>query len=248
MKSHCVSFLRISLLILLFLSVNGLFIIPAFSATETISITTYYSAPYGVFNMIRLSPFDPPGFSGLGSVCTNNGEMFYSQALNEAIICNNGSWAEIQGPGLWLSNANGIYVSDNSWNVALGKNAPDTGYKLDVAGKFRADNFIAITRIVDVSQNDCQSKSKCDRDVTFTKDVSNAAILCSASTNDMPGYSDYQILTCSVYQLNVNNDNKTIKVRLATQPQQNVAPYDDVYVVGSGTSKEVTLRLIAIDY
>jgi hypothetical protein len=53
MKNICVFFLKISFLFLLLLSVNGLFIIPAFSATETITLTTYYPSPVGVYRELR---------------------------------------------------------------------------------------------------------------------------------------------------------------------------------------------------
>lgn len=56
---------------------------PVFSQNETITITTYYPAPFGVYREMRLYPNTSP------SACNanNEGAMYYDNTTNQAMIC-----------------------------------------------------------------------------------------------------------------------------------------------------------------
>lgn len=65
-----------------------------------VSLVTYYPAPQGAFNLIRLTPRDP-----IEVLCDNTKEglMFYNNdpALNVISICSQGSFSRTLGAGLW---------------------------------------------------------------------------------------------------------------------------------------------------
>ncbi|MDD2654971.1 MAG: hypothetical protein PHI86_07720, partial [Candidatus Omnitrophica bacterium] len=73
-------------------------------AAETVTITTYYPAPYGVYNVLRLNPND--SFTP-GAACTNRGEMYYDSSDSQVYICN-GTWQAMGGGSFWRANGNNI--------------------------------------------------------------------------------------------------------------------------------------------
>jgi hypothetical protein len=58
--------------------------VPAFAADESISLTTYYPSPVGVYKQLRLYPQSAPP-----SACDDNnrGMMYYNAADNQPYIC-----------------------------------------------------------------------------------------------------------------------------------------------------------------
>ena len=121
----CISFL-------LFLSVKS----SAQTTSEEITITTYYPSPYGVYNTLTLYPNDDhtPG----GCLNTERGQMYYDNTDNKIYVCDGTNWGGLGG-GFWAANGNDIY-NINSGNVGIGTTAP--GYKLEVIGDVKANNFI----------------------------------------------------------------------------------------------------------
>ncbi len=111
-----------------------IFIIPyAFLyGQENITVTTYYPAPYGVYQTLRLSPTNLPGYAGTGSMCANNGEIFYSATDNQIIACTNNIWQTLGGSTLWTLTGNNLYPRQNAYNVVIGGQTAVN--KLDVEG------------------------------------------------------------------------------------------------------------------
>ena len=71
---------------------------PSALAEESITITTYYPSPYGVYKNLRLYPNDD---STPGAVCPNPGEMYYSNTNQALYICSgspSSTW--IPAPGV----------------------------------------------------------------------------------------------------------------------------------------------------
>lgn len=62
------------------------------SATETMTIDTYYPSPYGTYNMLRLYPhnnIDPNG------VCSNKGELYFDDSDNSIYYCDGTNWIPV---------------------------------------------------------------------------------------------------------------------------------------------------------
>lgn len=93
-------------------------------AAETVTITTYYPAPYGVYNVLRLFPND--SFTP-GAACANNGEMYYDSSDNQFYYCST-NWKPLGG-GYWSQATRGasdigLYPTDLSSVVGIGTNTP----------------------------------------------------------------------------------------------------------------------------
>ncbi len=89
-------------------------------AEESISITTYYPSPYGVYNEMRLYPHSIPITS---CDSTTEGTMFYNDSAQELQVCTaSGLWKS--GGGFWVGSGNDIY-NTNSGNVGIGTNTPE---------------------------------------------------------------------------------------------------------------------------
>lgn len=95
-------------------------------AQESITITTYYPSPYGVYKQLRLSPTDD--FVPYAA-CTNEGEMYYDNSDAALYVCStlsgNRAWRLAPGGGaLWsLSGTNEIYNTGNRY-VGIGTTDP----------------------------------------------------------------------------------------------------------------------------
>jgi hypothetical protein len=110
--------------------------------TESLTITTYYPAPYGVYRHLRLNPTDD--FTP-GAACVYEGELGYSKNSHKLYICNgtppNLIW-NILGDGYWAqAGANSIY-SASAGNVGIGTNNPTE--KLQVSGAVNATGGVIV--------------------------------------------------------------------------------------------------------
>jgi hypothetical protein len=92
---------------------------------ETITITTYYPAPYGVYRHLRFSPTDsaPPCDSN------NRGTMYYDNSEDTLKICTtlDGTYelySLIEIASLWAQSGSNLYPNDLSWNVGIGTTNP----------------------------------------------------------------------------------------------------------------------------
>ncbi len=88
-------------------------------AEESISITTYYPSPYGVYNEMRLYPHATPITS---CDTTTEGTMFYNSTAHELQVCN-GSGVWKSGGGFWAGSGDDIY-NTNTGNVGIGTANP----------------------------------------------------------------------------------------------------------------------------
>jgi hypothetical protein len=62
----------------------------AFSQTqETLTVTTYYPSPRGVYKTLRLYPTDD---YAPGGACSNKGEMYYDDSDNQVYTCDGTKW------------------------------------------------------------------------------------------------------------------------------------------------------------
>jgi hypothetical protein len=123
---------------LLFLTlISTVFIFPAFCQQESLTITTYYPAPFGVYQNLRLFPIAPEPAAN----CTadTEGNMYYNNATHQVTVCGqdaNGA-ASWQAVGLWDRNGNDIFPSDNTLSVGIGTDTPQD----DFIEQFRGSNF-----------------------------------------------------------------------------------------------------------
>jgi len=119
--------------VILFLVLISILFIPtlAFSqatpTSESVTLTTYYPAPYGEYRQIKLSPQ-----ASLGSACDNAGAMYYNSADNKPYYCNGTIWQPIGVGGItvqtgWLWNGGqipipaGYTASQCNWIVSQRK-------------------------------------------------------------------------------------------------------------------------------
>ncbi|MBI4435910.1 MAG: hypothetical protein HY590_00625 [Candidatus Omnitrophica bacterium] len=142
---------RIFFLLLLLLLTCSLVAI----AQEQITLTTYYPAPFGEYQNVRLVP-TTGATSGTSCTATQTGLMFYNSTTNEILYCNGGSstWAVLGGGGggggssLWTLSGSNLYPTTLSSNVGIG--TTDPVYKLNVAGTalVKSDTFSGDALIV----------------------------------------------------------------------------------------------------
>lgn len=97
---------------------------------ETITITTYYPAPYGVYSILQLYPGSrPSGTCQQGQMYYDNGAGTYSRGV---YYCDNlGNWQSLGG-GYWTQSGSYLYTNQSSWNVGIGTGTP--AEKLHVYG------------------------------------------------------------------------------------------------------------------
>jgi hypothetical protein len=133
--------------------------LPIFSQ-ETITITTYYPAPYGVYRVLRLHPttaIDPTT-----SPCntTNEGDIFYYNFDNTLYFCDGSNWQSLAG--FWTQSDSNLYPNDPAWNVGIGTTNP-AGYRLRVAGTIGGDNRFSVSYPTTNVYDDATSNSPYSR-------------------------------------------------------------------------------------
>jgi len=110
---------------------------PCFSQ-EQMTITTYYPAPYGVYNTLRLFPHDT---YTPGAACSNPGEMYYDASDNEVYICD-GTTNLWESLGWWTLDGNTTdIVNTNPGRVRIAQT-------LQVDGKAQFSSCIGATNIM----------------------------------------------------------------------------------------------------
>jgi hypothetical protein len=96
---------------------------------ETITITTYYPAPYGVYRHVRLFP------TTTVPACDSNNEgvMYYDSDEDALKVCtSDGSGYSFSYASLWIRSGSNIYPYSTNWNVGIGTTTP--GARLRVSG------------------------------------------------------------------------------------------------------------------
>lgn len=74
-------------------------------ADESITLTTYYPAPFGVYNTVRFFPHSAP------ATC-QSGEVYYNNSTNQLMVCKSGSWVTV-GSVIQLNQGTGITLNPN---------------------------------------------------------------------------------------------------------------------------------------
>lgn len=92
---------------------------------ETLTLTTYYPAPFGVYRELRLFPSAPLGCFSANDV----GKMYYDSATNQVMVCRQTvvfpptyAWGAIDS--LWRLLGTALSPSNLSWNVGIGTTTP----------------------------------------------------------------------------------------------------------------------------
>jgi len=137
----------------IFVSMIGLLGITfCFAEEETITITTYYPSPFGVYKCLRLAPYSNCGKNpGPCGDCDNNskGTMCYNGDEGLLYICNDpegwqiasGLWEKADPKGTPDDSDDVIYPRISDWGVGIGTDDPDSYAKLTIEGSI--DNNIA---------------------------------------------------------------------------------------------------------
>lgn len=92
---------------------------------DTLSLTTYYPAPFGSYSILRLNPSTDASMG----VCdgTKIGQLYMSSDSNELKICNGTAW-NTTGPWTHIVASKFVYllnaVSDTAYKVGIGLAAP----------------------------------------------------------------------------------------------------------------------------
>ena len=85
--------------------------------TESLTITTYYPAPYGVYRNLKLNPTDTPSDSALSA-----GVMYYDNGKDMIRYYNKtGAWVNMTGGGggYWVLSGNNLTTTGSSNNIGI---------------------------------------------------------------------------------------------------------------------------------
>ena len=95
-------------------------------AQEQITLTTYYPAPFGEYETIRLMPSAIGGNEG--TPCTNPGLMYNQESTNTLLYCDGvtNTWITMGGGSFWRQVGNSLYPSDLTWRVGIGTANPQS--------------------------------------------------------------------------------------------------------------------------
>jgi hypothetical protein len=118
---------------------------------ESITITTYYPSPYGVYRTMRLSPSSRPESCQEGELYYDDGTGSYDAGL---YLCDaTPAWQTFGGGGFWAaspSDPNDIY---NTNTDAVGIGTADPTQKLDVEGVVLGSMPLVAVSMASVSSN-----------------------------------------------------------------------------------------------
>lgn len=113
-----------------FLILSSLVILPGvmLAAEESITLTTYYPSPYGVYSEMRLYP-------KASATCDGNqrGLMYYDDDADEFRVCAGtpADWVPVGG-SFWTLSGTDLYPNNPAWNVGIGTATP--GAKFHISG------------------------------------------------------------------------------------------------------------------
>lgn len=110
-----------------------------YAAEESITVTTYYPSPYGVYSEMRLYPKAPPP---VATVCdsTQEGLMYYDSSAHALMVCSckdstcllDSNYAWISATSYWMLSETNLYPNNPAWNVGIGTTEPAA--KLEISG------------------------------------------------------------------------------------------------------------------
>lgn len=103
-----------------FLFFSLIFLPNLFAQSESITLTTYYPAPFGAYDRVKLVP---RALSGMPCAVGggDNGTMYFDGTSKDIYVCKDGAYQSVSG-GVWTSTSspNQVYVTDNTKNVGIG--------------------------------------------------------------------------------------------------------------------------------
>jgi trimeric autotransporter adhesin len=131
---------RILFLICIFVFTISCSCFAAANYTESLTITTYYPSPYGVYGVLKLNPRPRP-------VTCKEGEMTYgNNTVPQGIYyCNStNQWAQLGGSEFWVEDTATHYIhnSNTGGRVGIGTTAPTE--RLEVNGNIKATGNVAM--------------------------------------------------------------------------------------------------------
>lgn len=132
------------------LSINLIFPLSSFATEETLSITTYYPAPYGVYGHLRIYPTDACPAAPNDCNANKGGLMFYSgsysgtcgssRIVTETMyFCNGTDWITMQAVSddeIWI----GTLDKDSTFDITAGSGYWQTVTNWTVSGPCAATN------------------------------------------------------------------------------------------------------------
>jgi hypothetical protein len=102
---------------------------------EAITITTYYPAPFGVYEQLRLFPIAAPPAADCN--LNSEGTMYFDNGSHQLKVCRQNAAGQFvwQSAGLWTLNGDNLYPDDTNWNIGIGTTSPQA--KLDINGQVK---------------------------------------------------------------------------------------------------------------
>lgn len=138
MKNRNTPFRKIiGLIVILFLC-----FVSSILAQETITLTTYYPSPFGVYDRLRLAP--RAALPAADCNGTSIGLMYYDDALNSLRVCEDigagPQWGSVGGSGIWRRDAGLEYVYLQNINdfVGIGLETPQEIFHIRAIGDTKA--------------------------------------------------------------------------------------------------------------
>jgi hypothetical protein len=178
--------LNSKLFFIFFLSITSLFLFNSIALSETITLTTYYPAPFGVYNELRLYPHNNP------SVCnaSTEGTMYYNSDDHQVYVCGeSGVW---QNLGWWRSDDGGASIYNTNTGLVRVRN------NLRVEGNAhftaRGGTTVEVDGTVHASGNDLAEFILADKDV----EAGDVVIIDAVSGKAKKAYQAYSVNVAGV--------------------------------------------------
>ncbi|UCC95181.1 MAG: hypothetical protein JSW40_00080 [Candidatus Omnitrophota bacterium] len=207
---------------------------------DKLTLTTFYPAPYGVYEVLKLHPIsDAEAPTDADCSAVNEGAMYYRESLDQVLLCNGTSWVPLGAGSLWQLKGDDLYLEDTNWNVGIGTDNPAAGYKLDVDGKLKASSISAKkVTVAGCNRTICRNYA-----ITFSKIMTNPAVFCTPTVNlaASGGRGGRQLLGCAVERVTTNphRQETTVEVALTSHPQKH---FSSVNIGGN-----IDIHIIAIE-
>jgi len=114
-------------------------LIPVQVKAETLSLTSYYPSPFGVYSTLRLVP------TANGPSPCEAGTLYVSSTDGRLYICNGADLYE--EAGVWTQVEDDVYLKDfanPNVHVGIRTDVPDSGYAMDVVGLVRSHDIRSV--------------------------------------------------------------------------------------------------------
>lgn len=151
-------------------------------AQESLTLTTYYPSPFGVYDRLRLVPRLPAGLNCVG--LNDWGTIYYDSTLETLRICEDdssggGQWSSLGGSDIWRRDAadERVFLQNQNDVVGIGTAIPTS--KLQVVG-----GYLQIPTTTNPPPNaDCNDPQEAGRIILQTD--TNELYLCTQPSPDL---------------------------------------------------------------